>query len=454
MPVSAAQQLADLILKAVKDIEADTAAQIPGGETTDVNLPTVAAEEYLEMTPQRRDALRTLKAATHQLLATLMPVGQHILDLHCSFLQAVTLDIAVQARIADLIHSIDPDSSKGGVHVSVLAEKAGMDPRKLTHVLRFLALRNVFCELTPDRWANNRCSFPLRTDSPNTICNALSHRREEIALPAFVQLPKVLLDKEAGGALSWDSKQSAFQKYYQPGCSFFESLARSKDGYRVERFAKSMIELSRACGTGPADYKGYDWKKLGPNGTLIDVGGGIGGPAYAIAAFLPGWKIVVQDRAEVVKDGKANYQKMGSTANLDFEEADFLKAQPVHRTQGADAYFLRHILHDWPAMTCVEILTHLRKAAKLTSRLLIAETKVAPPLFDRQSPLLSNGGMAADSSHTSSLLMLTLFNAEERSTEEFADIFSSAGWKLDSVSTLNTVLDRFIFEAIPDPCWK
>jgi hypothetical protein len=105
-------------------------------------------------------------------------------------------------------------------------------------------------------------------------------------------------------------------------------------------------------------------------------------------------------------------------------------------------------------MTCVEILTHLRKAAKLTSRLLIAETKVAPPLFDRQSPLLSNGGMAADSSHTSSLLMLTLFNAEERSTEEFADIFSSAGWKLDSVSTLNTVLDRFIFEAIPDPCWK
>jgi hypothetical protein len=43
-----------------------------------------------------------------------------------------------------------------------------------------------------------------------------------------------------------------------------------------------------------------------------------------------------------------NYQEIGSTANLEFEQADFFKEQPAHRIQGADAYFLRHILHDWP----------------------------------------------------------------------------------------------------------
>jgi hypothetical protein len=64
--------------------------------------------------------------------------------------------------------------------------------------------------------------------------------------------------------------------------------------------------VSRSSGTEAACYKGYDWNKLGPHGTLIDVGGGLGGPAYAIAACLPaGWKIIIQDRAEVVKNGKA-----------------------------------------------------------------------------------------------------------------------------------------------------
>ncbi|PLW35769.1 hypothetical protein PCANC_25094 [Puccinia coronata f. sp. avenae] len=416
MSVSVAQQLADLIVKAVKDIKADTAAQIPEGKTTDVNLPTVATEEHVEMTPARRAALRTLKGTTHQLLATLMPVDLQIRDLHSSYLQTVALDVVTRARIADLIHSIDPDVTKGGVHVSVLAEKAGMEPRKLTHILRFLALRNVFCELTPDHWANNRCSFPLRTDSPNTLCNLLGHFREEIALPAFVKLPDILFDKDIALAHSWDAKQSAFQKYYEPGCDFFESLARSKDGYRAERHNKAMIEVSRSSGTEAACYKGYDWNKLGPHDTLIDVG--------------------------------------GSTANLEFEEADFLKDQPAHRVQGADAYFLRHILHDWPAKTCAEILTHLRKAAKPSSRLLIAETIIEPALVDPQSPILSNGGIATSLSHTSNLIMLTLFNAEERSTEQFADIFSSAGWKLNSVSPVITFLDRFILEAIPDPSWK
>ncbi|PLW05556.1 hypothetical protein PCASD_25860 [Puccinia coronata f. sp. avenae] len=97
MSVSVAQQLADLIVKAVKDIKADTAAQIPEGKTTDVNLPTVATEEHVEMTPARRAALRTLKGTTHQLLATLMPVDLQIRDLHSSYLQTVALDVVTRA---------------------------------------------------------------------------------------------------------------------------------------------------------------------------------------------------------------------------------------------------------------------------------------------------------------------------------------------------------------------
>jgi hypothetical protein len=64
------------------------------------------------------------------------------------------------------------------------------------------------------------------------------------------------------------------------------------------------VESTRATGTGSAHYKGYDWRKLGPNGILIDVGGGIGAAAYAISTYLPEWKVVIQDLPEVIQAGK------------------------------------------------------------------------------------------------------------------------------------------------------
>ncbi|EFP89101.2 hypothetical protein PGT21_017324 [Puccinia graminis f. sp. tritici] len=451
MPESAAQQLVKLIAKAVQDIEEDISVRIPGGTPADVNLPQVAPEENLPLTAQRRDAIRTLKAATHQLLATLMPVGLQVQELQHSYLQTVAIGIAVEGRIADLIHSIDPESSKGGVHVELLAKKAGMDPRKLTHTLRFLALRNVFCEVTPNHWDNTRSSFPLRTDSPNSQWYYLKTNRENIALPALSELPAVFLDSQGGGATSWDPSQTAFQKYYKPDCGFFEFLEKSDNGLKAEMFGKSMIEMARATSTGAADYKPFHWEKLGSNGVLVDVGGGIGGAAYDISTYLPKWKIVVQDRPEVVKHGKENYQKKCSSADIEFEESDFFSDQPAHRVGKTDAYFLRRVLHDWPFTSCVQILTRLRRSAKPTTRLLICETGLVPGLVDSNSPILSNGGMSSSLAHSLNLCMLTLFNSEERSKEDFEEIFNSSGWKLQSVTPLASFLDWCIFEGVPNP---
>ncbi|KAI9623039.1 hypothetical protein KEM48_009656 [Puccinia striiformis f. sp. tritici PST-130] len=436
MQKSAVQQLVDLIAQAAKEIEADVATQLPGATITDINLPVVAPEDNLETTPKRRAALRALQAATHQLIATLTPASAYSAETYLSFYHKTAIDTVLGARIADLIHSIDPDSSKGGVHVEVLAKMACMEPRKLAHILRFLALRNIFCELTENHWANNRHSLPLCTDSSNSIVNSLGHIKEEISLPALIELPKLLLDKTQDGALSWDVHNSAFQNYYKPGCDFFEFLAKSEGGYRAERFGKAMLEMTQAIGSGASVYKAFDWHKLGLKGTLIDVGGGVGAAAYAVSSYLPGWKVVVQDRAEVITDGKENYD------------------QPAHRSGEADAYFLRHVLHDWPFESCSQILSHLRKAAKPTTSLLICESVLSPPLVDPNSPVLSNGGMASASTYFRNLSMMTLLNAEERSHAEFAEIFKSSGWKLQSTTPLATLSDYFILEGIPDPSWE
>jgi hypothetical protein len=104
--------------------------------------------------------------------------------------------------------------------------------------------------------------------------------------------------------------------------------------------------------------------------------------------------------------------------------------------------------------SCVEILSHLRKASKPTTCLLICETALNPPLLDPNSLILSNGGMASVSTYTRNLAMMTLLNAEERSQEDFLKILNQSGWKLQSITPLATLADYFIIEGVPDPSWN
>ncbi|MBW0568369.1 hypothetical protein O181_108084 [Austropuccinia psidii MF-1] len=361
------------------------------------------------------------------------------------------LDIVVEAKIADLLYSLDPDSSRGGVHINVLSDKTGIDSDKLSHILRFLAVRNVFCEISENHWANNRLSFPLRSDSTNSVLNYLGHSRDNIAVPALLELPKLLLEKKDKVGADEDYRKSAWARHYRDKGDFFEHLFDPKGGWEAERFGKAMLEVTKATATGPSQYKAFDWKSLPPKGTLIDVGGGIGIVSYALAAYLPQWKMVVQDRPVMVQHGKENYEKRGSTVDIEFEAHDFFEPQPAHRIQAADVYFLRHILHDWPAQECIKILTLLRQAAKPSTFLLICETRLDPPVADKDSVILANGGMAASTPHNLDLTMMITSNAKERSTKEYAELFERSGWQLESTVPLMTMVDKYIFKAVPKP---
>ncbi|MBW0493402.1 hypothetical protein O181_033117 [Austropuccinia psidii MF-1] len=447
MPSSQAQKLVALIAQAVDDIEADTASQIPGGATTDLNLPIIAPEDDLEANPKRLKAIENLQAATHQLLATLLPAGFQICQLHFAALQTVALDVVIKGKIADHINAIDPNSSKGGAHINVLAEKAEIESSKLSQILRFLAIRNVFCELTENHWANNRMSFPLRSDSKNSLVNLLGHARDDIALPALVELPNILFKNE-------DSYRSAWAKYHKCKTDIFDHLKNSEGGWKAVRLGKAMIESSNALATGQSHYKGFDWKTLPPKGTLIDVGGGTGVASYGLAGYLPQWKIVVQDRPEVVQFGIDHYQKLGSQANIEFEVHDFFKPQPSHRIQTSDAYFLRNILDIWPEQEGLKILTLLRKAAKPSTVLLLCETKIDPPLVEKGSVLLANGGMATSISHYFDVTMMLVCNSRERSLREYKELLEKSGWKFENLVQLTTISQKYIFKAVPNSDWK
>lgn len=453
MSRSPAQELVALIAQAVDDIEADTSSQIPGAATTKLNLPVIAREDALKVTPRRREAVRKLKAATQQLLATLLPTGLYFWDLHDAYFQNVAIYIALQAQIADIIHALDPDSSEGGICINVLAEKSGIDARKLSNILRFLAIHHIFCELKEEHWANNRLSMTLRSDSANSLKNFIPSLTEEIAIPALLEFPEVLFNKQLNLTHSWDPRDAPTPRYFKFDGNFFEHLDQTGGGHRAERFGKAMMELTKITRTDSAQYLSFDWCKLGDTGVLVDVGGGIGITAGYLATYLPNWSIIVQERPEVVREASKQAQQNqleSSKPSIEFEVADFFREQPAHRFQGCDVYFLRHILHNWSVELCISILSNLRKAAKPTTRLLICEADLKPPLVDSNSLLLSNGGMATSLAHHFNLVMMVSLNAAERSAKEYEEIFRESGWKLIRIHPLMNFVEDVIFEGIVD----
>src|SRR5271154_1582894 len=97
---------------------------------------------------------------------------------------------------------------------------------------------------------------------------------------------------------------------------------------------------------------------------LVDIGGGVG---HDLIAFkqqypsLPG-KRILQEIPVVIESIK------GLPAGIDATKHDFFAEQPV---KGAKAYYLAHVLHDWPDKQSHVVLSNIREAMNSDSILLI-----------------------------------------------------------------------------------
>jgi O-methyltransferase domain len=101
---------------------------------------------------------------------------------------------------------------------------------------------------------------------------------------------------------------------------------------------------------------------------------------------------------------------------------------------GADAYLLRHILHNWDDGRAMAILRNVRSVMKPGARLLVVE-RVIPtgnePMF---SKLID-------------LTMLVVHGGQERTEEEFRCLFEATGFTLTRV--VPTSSDVSVIEGEP-----
>jgi hypothetical protein len=104
-------------------------------------------------------------------------------------------------------------------------------------------------------------------------------------------------------------------------------------------------------------------------------------------------------------------------------EGNFFESVP----SGADAYLLRHIIHDWTDEQSVQILNNCRKVIPHHGGLLIVEAVVPPG----NEPSL---GKDFD------MVMLTFPGGIERTEEEYRFLLEQAGFQLSSITPTASVI--------------
>jgi SAM-dependent methyltransferase len=91
---------------------------------------------------------------------------------------------------------------------------------------------------------------------------------------------------------------------------------------------------------------------------------------------------------------------------------------------GADAYIIKHVIHDWNDDRATAILRNIHRAMRPQGKLLIAEG-VYPPRIDQSD--LARGAAAND------VNMLVCTGGRQRSEVEFRSLQAGAGFKLTRI---------------------
>lgn len=153
---------------------------------------------------------------------------------------------------------------------------------------------------------------------------------------------------------------------------------------------------------------------------LVDVGGGTGELACALAARHPALRAIVFDRADAHRQAIALFDRRGVADRVQYVAGDFFASIPA----GADCYVLKSILHNWSDNDCGRILSRCAEASTQGTRLTIVE---------RLRPARMRASPHDEAVARADLNMLIGLEGRERALSEFACMLKMNGFALVDV---------------------
>lgn len=293
------------------------------------------------------------------------------------------LHVIAELGIADLIGD-QPQST------DALAKGSGAQPQALYRVMRLLASLGIF-EWNDGAWRHTDASLLLRSDHPGSL-------RDYVRMMGVPEFWNAFADLN----YSLRTGKSAFVKQHPEGA--FGYLAAHPDVGRL--FDSAMT--SKAHRDIAAIVPAYDFSRFA---TIADIAGGRGHLLRAILKSSPKAQGILFDQPHVIAGVTPENGEKLSRVGGNF----FTDAMPK-----ADAYLLMNIIHDWPDAEAVKILSGIRRAMPSQARVLILEMVIPPTPAPHPSKDLD-------------IVMMAVPGGMERTQQEYAELASKSGLRLDRV---------------------
>jgi precorrin-6B methylase 2 len=310
--------------------------------------------------------------------------------------------VAAELRLADLL-------ADGAKSSDELARMAGVHPRALYRVLRALAGLGVFAETSDGRFELTPLALPLQDGAPDSL-RSLAIIWGTALWPAY-------------GELAHSVRTGAVAFEHVHGMGLFDYLQRHPAAGEI--FNEAMTNFTRPHAA--AVVAAYDFAGTS---TLVDIGGGNGSLIAAILAAHPQMRGILFEQRDVLDRARGTLEREGVLSRCTLVEGDFFQAVP----EGADAYILKDIIHDWEDERAVVILQHCRQAMRADGKLLLVERAVP-------------AGNASAAGKLIDITMLSVTGGCERTEREYRDLLARVGLKLTRV--VPTASEMVVVEAVP-----
>jgi hypothetical protein len=304
---------------------------------------------------------------------------------------AQAVGAAAQHRFADILAS-------GARLSSEVAREAGTHPGVTHRLLRALASFGIFAETDPDTFVNTPLSEALREGVPGSLRPMALYSSAPHIVQAWGLLPRSIATGEG-----------AFRHAH--GVSTWDYLGAHPDA--AAEFDAAMTSNSqRQVG---AILAAYDFGRFE---TLVDVAGGAGLLLSSVLAKHERLEGVLFDLPHAIAHARALLGAPGASAyasRCKLVAGDAFVAVP----EGADAYMMKHILHDWSDEGSLGFLASIHRAARPGATLLVIDSVIEP----------GNGPQFAKLLDINMLVMTE--GGRERTLAEFRDLLQRGGFALE-----------------------
>jgi hypothetical protein len=300
-----------------------------------------------------------------------------------------SIGVAAELGIADLVKNIHKSSDE-------LAALTNTHPRSLYRLLRALASVGILSEDTGHCFGLTPLGECLRSDHPESLRAFAEMFTGDISFQMWAKLTH-----------SIKTGQPAFDKVF--GMPAFDYLfSHEKEGKIFNDAMNSLSFGSSIAVLGSYDFSGI--KKL------VDIGGGLGFLLAVILKKYSAMKGILFDIEPVLESAKALLQEHGVWDRCQIIGGDFFESVPA----GGDAYILKNIIHDWNDEQCTAILNNCRKGIASGGKVLVVEMVVPE-------------GSEPSISKLSDLQMMAILPGQERTENEYRNLFSKTGFGLTTI---------------------